>query len=371
MNVIALVPDAYGGRGGIAQYNRHLLRAICSYPSIGTVTAVPRTIRYDLEPTPQNLHIITWPAGSLARFALALIGLMTRTVPVDLVICGHLHLLPFAKMLQMRFGCRILTITYGFESWAPTPHASVNRLCRSLDGFVAIRRLSAERLIEWSGIPEGRYYYLPNCIDQTAYGIGPRRPDLVTRYGLRGRTVVMTTGRLDEDLNEQRKGFDEVIDALPLLSEHIPNITYVIMGDGSDRPRLEGKARRLGVADRVVFTGWVSEEEKADHIRLADVFAMPGSNPLFDSYPFRFAFLEALACGVPVVGVRLEDPSEASDPDARELIIQVDPNDSTAIVDGILAAIERSDTGVNPVLEKFYYGIFERRMHAILASATS
>jgi len=105
-----------------------------------------------------------------------------------------------------------------------------------------------------------------------------------------------------------------MLETLPELARDVSDVTYLIIGDGDGRAHLEEKARALGVADRVVFTGYVPEKEKADQYRLADVVAMPGSNRLFDHYPFRFAFLEPLACGVPVVGSCLEDSSEIDDP---------------------------------------------------------
>jgi glycosyltransferase involved in cell wall biosynthesis len=296
---------------------------------------------------------------------------MARKARADLIVCGHLHLLPFAKVLQIRFGCPILPIIYGFESWAPTPHWTVNQLCRRLNGFIAISHHAARRLLSWSGMRRTQYHYLPNCIDETHFGVAPKRQDLVEKYGLRNRKVVLTAGRLDVEPWEQRKGFDEIIEALPLLAKHVANVTYLVMGDGPDRPRLEAKARALGLADRLVFTGYVSEAEKADYIRLADVFAMPGSNPLFDTYPFRFAFLEALACGVPVVGPRFADSWEPSEPDAQGLIIQVDPLDTTAIVSAILSALNNSKRVINSAVPKFYYGAFEKRVHKILAEVES
>jgi glycosyltransferase involved in cell wall biosynthesis len=366
VNVIALVPDAFGGRGGIALYNRHFLRAVCSFPGVTAVVAAPRGVYYELEKMPPNLSYLTWAQGALPRFALATAMLFARRRRAELIVCGHLHLLPFARALQIRHRCPMLPIVYGVESWRPTPHRSVNLLCRGLEGFVAISRSSAERLIAWSKMRNRCYHYLPNCVDETRYGVAPRRHDLIQRYGLAGRKVVMTAGRLDVGPRELRKGFEEVLGALPALARHVPNVTYLIMGDGEDRPRLEDKARALGVAERVVFTGYVPEAEKADHIRLADVFAMPGSNPLFDSYPFRFAFLEALVCGVPVVGACFETEAEADDPDARDLVIQVNPLDSEAIVNGILAAFSRSGQGIHPTLNKLYYRTFERRLHSIL-----
>lgn len=362
--VIALVTDAYGGRGGIALYNRNLLAAVCSHPDVDEVVALPRCIAYELEALPRKLRFDVSSAGSKCLYARSVLGLAGRLDSSTLVICGHLHLLPFANVLGLRFGCRVLPVVYGIEAWRPTAHGISNALCRRIDSFVSIRKLTADRLKRWARIPNAHFHYLPNCIDLASYGIGPRRPDLVNKYGLAGRTVIMTAGRMD--VTEKNKGFDEMLETLPYLRQDIPNVVYLIMGDGNDRPRLQEMAVALGVADHVVFTGYVPEAEKADHYRLADVAAMPGSNEFHDSYPYRFAFLEPLACGVPVVGSRFDDPSERDDPDAQQLVVQVNPHDPMDIKRGILAAMAKRGRGIEPALSKLSYEAFEHRAHAIL-----
>jgi glycosyltransferase involved in cell wall biosynthesis len=220
--------------------------------------------------------------------------------------------------------------------------------------------------MRWTGLAHVECFYLPTCIDKAEYGLERRSRELARRYGIEDRTVIMTAGRLDET----NKGFDEVIDALPDLRKRIPNISYLIMGDGQDKDRLLAKARRLGVADLVVFTGYVPGAAKADHYRLADVFAMPGSSPGFDRYPFRYVFLEALACGVPVVGCKVDDPKELNDPDSQ-LIIQVDPKNRAAIVDGILAALSLPRHRIDPRLSHFYFGAFRTNLHRIVSEVVS
>lgn len=367
LRIIALVSDAFGGRGGIALYNRYMLRAVCNHPEVTQVVALPRCISYELEEMPPNLRYETQAAGSKLRFAAAVMDPARRFKSADLVICGHLHLLPFARLLGLRFGCPVLPVVYGREAWEPTRHKIVNRLSRQIRSFISIRKLTANRLKAWARIPDAMFHYLPNCIDVAAYGGAPRRPDLVTKYGLGDRTVVMTTGRIESKKYEPNKGFDEVLETLPGLVRDIPDVIYLIMGDGEGRPDLEAKARALGIADRVVFTGYVPEKEKVDYYRLADVVAMPGSSPNFDRYPFRFAFLEPLACGVPVVGSRLEDASEKDDPAAQQLVVQVDPNDRADIQLGILEALAKRGQGIDPVLLQFSYEAFETRVHAILS----
>lgn len=365
--IIAVVPDAFGGRGGIALYNRLLLRAICSAPNVEEVIALPRSVTYDLEAMPANLRFERTAAGGKIRYIAAVLALAAKERRANLVVCCHLHLFPFAWLLGWRFGCPVLPVIYGLEAWQPTPHRIANLLCRQVRAFVSIRKYTAECFKSWAATPDARMYYLPNAIDLADFGVAPRRADLIEKHGLAGRTVVMTTGRIETIPVECNKGFEEVLETLPALAHDVPNIAYLIMGDGVGRADLEAKARALGIADRVIFTGYVPENEKADHYRLADVVAMPGSNPMFDRYPFRFAFLEPLACGVPVVGARLEDPTERDDPDACELLIQVDPSNSVDIKRGILEGLARKGRGINPVLHRFGYNVFEKKVFAILA----
>lgn len=362
---LVLVSDAYGGRGGIALYNRNLLQALCAYPDMERVVAIPRCIFYDLEIMPPNLHYRVDAVGGKLRYLYACVRTLFLEPHFDIIICGHLHLLPFGRLLGLFYRCCVVPVIYGFEAWTPTRHRIVNHLCRTLDSFIAMRKLTARRMIAWAKLPHENYYYLPNCIDKSKYGIQPKSKVLLERYGIAGKTVIMTTGRLDAIAYDERKGFDEVIEVLPALKEKIPDLVYLIMGDGDDQNRLTQKAKALGVQDVVLFTGYVPDAEKADHYRLADVFAMPGSNPAFDRYPYRFVFLEALACGVPVVGCRLEDPLEINDPDSQ-LIIQVDPNNKDEIIEGILTALSRPKGVIQPCLEKYYFDSFEGTLHKIV-----
>ena len=134
---------------------------------------------------------------------------------------------------------------------------------------------------------------------------------------------------------------------------------HLVVGDGDDRPRLEAKVRSLGMGDRVVFTGYIPEGEKADHYRLADAYVMPGRGE-----GFGFVFLEAMACGIPVVGSTLDGSREALRQGA--LGILVDPHRPGDIQAGILAALKRPRGVVPEGLEYFSFENFEQRCHQIL-----
>jgi glycosyltransferase involved in cell wall biosynthesis len=259
------------------------------------VEAIPRSITYDLEEMPENLNYHTAASGSKLRYLKECLRLALFGKRVDLITCGHIHLLPFAWLFKLRHRCPVVPLTYGVEAWTPTSHWIVNRLCTRLDAFISIRKLTAHRFKQWAGIEHVKFFYLPNCIDKAQYGVAPKRPDLLKKYSIENKKIVMTAGRMDSIEFDRRKGFEEILEVLPELRKQIPDIVYLIVGDGNDKDCLARKAKNLGVDDIVRFTGYVKDSEKADYYRLADVFAMPGSNPIFDRYPFRFVFLEALA----------------------------------------------------------------------------
>ena len=355
MTVLALVTDAFGGRGGIAQHNRHLLSALASAPGVDRVVALPRVLTDAVGPLPDGLDYRTEAAGSKGRYVRAVLGALAGP-RAGVVVCGHLHLLPLAWAAAVRWRARLVLVVHGIEAW-PQPGALLRRLVRRIDTLVAVSRFTLGRVQAWARLPEGRTVVVPNAVDVAAFGPGEKRADLLGRYGLHGRSVVLTLGRMSA--SERYKGHDEVLDALPAIAAEVPDIAWLVVGDGDDRPRLEQKAHDLGVADRVVWAGYVPDDEKADVLRLADVFAMPGRGE-----GFGIVYLEALACGVPVI---------ASSADAsREAVLDgemgavVDPDRPDEIVAAVVQALD-APRNVHAALKTFGAGAFRTRWHAVLS----
>jgi glycosyltransferase involved in cell wall biosynthesis len=367
--IIALVPDAYGGRGGIAHYLRNVIQAACEWDGADKVVALPRHVPYDLEQLPPKLEFISKAARGKLGYATEVGAQALSGSPTLAVLCGHLHLLPFAVALGARRRAPVVPFIYGFEAWAPTSHRTANFLCRYPSRYLSIRDYTSDRFSAWSGVPRNRIDLMPNCIDPAAFTPGPAPPRLIEKYGLQGKRVILTVGRLDTEDREQRKGFDEVIEALPAIARSVPEAIYLVMGDGQDRGRLEAKARDLGVGDKVVFSGYIPEAEKAEHYRLGHVLAMPGSGRDFDTYPYRFAFLEALACGCRVVAARAT-AEEQKDPRVSKLLVQVDPTDTAATAAAIAAELRAPKRPVPSELSDFYYPSFREHLHGVLASVS-
>ena len=188
---------------------------------------------------------------------------MAHTWPdrrVDLVICGHIHLLPAAWLLARLCGARLALIIHGIEAWTPSRKRLANWLARRVDAFISVSKYSAERFMQWSKRSMDQAFILPNCVDLDRFRPQPRDARLVERYGLQSSKVILTVGRLAS--TERYKGFDQVIELMPQLIKRLSNMKYLIVGDGDDRCRLEEKVEAMGLSNCVIFTGYIPESEK-------------------------------------------------------------------------------------------------------------
>jgi glycosyltransferase involved in cell wall biosynthesis len=360
LKVLVIATDGFGGHGGIALYTRNILRGLSTHERRPNVVALPRAMPFAPESLPKNLDWDVSGLGGKGRYARAVVRAAFRRGHFDLVLCTHVNLLPLAYPIARLQRAPIALFVYGIEVKQPTSKPLANRFASRVDAVVSIRRNTTRALRSWAKPGGARDYLLENAIDLSRYGIATKAPDLVERFGLGGKRVVMTLSRL----GEQYIGVDEVLAALGRLVREVPDAVYLVGGEGSDLPRLRAKAKGLGVDHHVVFAGFVPDERKADYYRLGDAYAMPGSGPDFDRYPLRFAFLEAMACGVPVVGARCEDDEERA-LDGALLARQVDPHDVDATARAIAEALA-IPKAIPPGLERFGYLAFEARWHKIL-----
>lgn len=358
MKILLLATDAYGGHGGIALYNRDLAEALALAPGVEEVVVLVRTMPLPPGPIPDRVRFVAASAGGKLRYVRTAFAIARE--PFDLVICGHINLLPLACALKVKLRAPMVLMGYGIDVWDP-PARWVRRFPAQADAVWCISAITRARMQGWARLPESAYVLLPNAIHLERYGIAPMREDLVRRFGLEGRKVIMTLARLPSF--ERYKGIDEVLEVMPALVRAEPRLSYLIAGRGDDRERLEAKSRALGLSDRVVFAGFVEESEKADLFRLADAFVMPGRGE-----GFGFVFLEALACGVPVVGSRLDGSREAL-LDGR-LGVLVDPGDLASVKLGILEALSRPRE-IPDGIECFAWPAFRARVAAALDSVLS
>jgi phosphatidyl-myo-inositol dimannoside synthase len=295
---LALVTEAFGGEGGIAQYNRDFLSALAEDQRTSSVIVMPRHAPGRVVP-PSRIRQ-AWPRSSrLSYAAAALLTALSR--PVDVVFCGHLYLAPLAAVIARIKRAKVVVQVHGIEAWQ---HPSVlqRAAVESAELVLCVSRHSRARVVAWASIARERVLVLPN----TVADVFVPGDAAATRaaLGLDGKQVLLTVGRMDS--RERYKGHDRVIAALPALAARGHDLVYLVVGNGDDRPRLERLALEAGFAERVRFLGTVAQERLAEVYRAADLFLMPSTGE-----GFGIAFLEAMASGTPALGLNIGGSSDA------------------------------------------------------------
>lgn len=340
-----ITTDSFGGRGGIALYNCNLMKALSQFTSKKEIIHFARS-NYTNPAVPDYINDQETYGLSKLEFALKAIGTIFRDKRELHIICAHLNLFPLIFILRfLKPKAKITLITYGFESWHKRYFLSLIPLRWIINNIIYIRQYSFDRFKSWAKIQGVTEIHLPNFIDLENFSHNyERNYDDSIPY-------ICTTGRMDSDDYELRKGFDEIIEILPQLTSLYPNIRYKIVGDGPEQENLLRKAELLSVDDRVDFLGYLNENDRNRVVANASLFAMPGSNPAFDKYPIRFSFLEAMALGTPVLMGKLKSSDEIYFDKIKEMAIITDENNQDKIVADIKAAIEKCDWDFSAISE--------------------
>jgi len=325
--VLALVGDAFGGHGGIAQYNRDLLSSLAACDWVGEVIVLPRQGAVPAGMVPRGVRQLP-PVKNKLAYSLAALRAARAHGRIDVVFCGHLFMAPLAAIIARLVRAKLWVQVHGIEAWQEL--SGLHR--RSVEAaavVTSVSRHTRRRLLQWVGIEPARVKVLPNTVEQR-FQPGPKPDDLLERHAARGKTVLMTVSRLAA--SERYKGHDRVIRSLPrVLSEH-PDTIYLVVGDGDDRPRLEALAAQCGVTERVRFVGQVPRDELPDYFRLADVFVMPSTGE-----GFGIVFLEAMATGIRVIGGNRDGSVDALCDGALGTLVE--PEDGEELASAICAAL--------------------------------
>jgi len=237
---------------------------------------------------------------------------------------------------------RLVTAVYGrellLEPWARVPiaQAAYNHARRTaIERADAVVCCSRYTVTLAHALGARATHVVPGGVDPGHFAPTDARA-LRRAHGLESDRVILVLCRL-----VRRKGVDTLLRALPMVRARVPNARLVIVGEGTDRRRLEALARSTGVADRVLFVGRAPQADLVRWYSAADVFAMPARLEPPDVEGFGIVFLEASACAVPVVG-----PNEGGPLDAiidGETGICCDPRDSDAVAQALLTLLENPE----------------------------
>jgi len=335
-NIHIWAPDLFSTTGEIQAFSRYLIDAVRAGASSKYFRALIKNDLPDVIPDKRALHNFNaygnWPLRlRSARFALGCMRHAWRERP-GLIVSTHLNFGPLAMVARQSIGAPYILVAHGIDAWGIT-NASRKKALRKADLTLAVSNYTRDRLIQEVGLDAARVKILPNTFAAERFAIAPKPPQLLQRYGLRPDTpVILTVCRLAD--TECYKGYDQIIKAMPEIVRAVPEARYLLVGKGPDRPRIERLIAEAGVQDAVILAGFVPDEELAEHYNLCDIFAMPSR-----AEGFGIVYLEALACGKPVLAGNKDGSRDALG--GGELGLLVDPDDTAEIAAEIIRVLRR------------------------------
>ena len=205
-----------------------------------------------------------------------------------------------ASKLRNGGAINIVALSHGHEVWwakIPILKQMMQKIIKDIDKLGYLGEFTKNEISK-ATTEVNKLVQIAPGIDTNHFQPKKPNPYLVSKYQLEGRRVIVCVARL-----VHRKGQDQLIKALPDILKKYPDAILLIVGQGPIEQMLRNSARQLEVTHKVIFTGRVPHADLADYISLGEVFAMPVRSRFygFEVEGLGIAYLEASACGLPVV----------------------------------------------------------------------
>ncbi|MEH2028146.1 MAG: glycosyltransferase [Nostoc sp.] len=320
-------PNIFEFKGGIQVYSAFLLEALQSlYPQIKYEVFLKHdtciTPNFSLK-TNTKFHFAGKWNKTLRTlvFASKIFGYGFWQRP-SLIISSHLNFTVVAYLLKYLTGIPYWAVAHGVDAWNIT-NPTLKTALSHADRILAVSEYTRDRLLKEQNLNPAKVSVLPNTFDTQRFQIAPKPQYLLERHSLTvEQPIILTVARLDN--SERYKGYDQILVAMAEIRLAIPNAHYILVGKGSDRPRIEQLISRLNLDDCVTLAGFIPDSELCDYYNLCDVFAMPSKGE-----GFGIVYLEALACGKPTLAGNQDGAVDALC--NGELGVLVNPDDVNTI----------------------------------------
>lgn len=173
-------------------------------------------------------------------------------------------------------------LTRGLETWVLRRVDHAFTICEGLRKDIVAR-----------GIPADKVTVIPNAVDIEGFQLSGN-PDaaLKNRLSLDGTTVLGFVGSF-----YAYEGLDLLLDAFNALHAHRPDLRVLLVGGGPQEANLKAQAQRLGIADKIIFTGRVPHGEVSRYYDLIDLLAYPRHSMRLTELVTPLKPLEAMAQG--------------------------------------------------------------------------
>jgi len=206
----------------------------------------------------------------------------------------------------------------------------ISRLCFSAaDRIIAVSNVLKEILIGQWGCNPDKLYVLPNAADIEAFSRPFDSINAKRKLRLERSLTVGFVGTLHEWY-----GIEYLIDAFGMVLAEIPSARLFIIGDGQARQRLEEQAHRLGVKEKIVFTGNVKHEMIPEMLIAIDIAVAPFRKIPTGFYGSAIKVFEYMAAGKAIVASNIGQIGEVLEHERTGLLVE--PGNSHSLAESIL-----------------------------------
>ena len=277
-----------------------------------------------------------------------------------------------ARAMRSAGAQKVVALTHGHEVWwakVPPFSFAIRYMSKNIDAITYLGDYTKGEISKaLSEADASKLVQIAPGIDVDHF-IPTDSSNLRAELGLTDKSVIISVGRL-----VHRKGQDKLISALPEIKTSVPNVHLVLVGVGPHQEYLEKLALKLNVSDCVTFIGRINYAELPKYICLGDIFAMPSRSRFFglEVEGLGIVYLEASACGLPVVGGK-----SGGAPDAvlvGETGVVVDGTNPSEIADACIELLNNPELcalmGANGrawIIENWRWEIWATRYAALLA----
>jgi len=294
MRILLLLSSVFGLTGGVHTFNRALIKAMDDLAGdLGLDVTVFSLLDGEVsfqtaaDYMPSGHTRYRGFKGNKAEFAAATLLAAWRA---DRVVFGHVNFSSLACGMPKPIKSLVV---HGIDVWKLLP--SLQKLGISqMREILSVSEYTQEAFVRFNGMPPVQFRLLPDTLDpfysRTAGTIRAAK-----ELGLPPGHMMLAVTRLAS--TEDYKRIDLVIKAMPAILRHISDAFFVVVGKGGDRSRLEKLAQDMGVADRVIFAGFVADELLPSYYDACDLFVLPSTEE-----GFGIVFLEAMYHGKACVG---------------------------------------------------------------------
>ena len=258
-----------------------------------------------------------------------------RSKKINIICVGELNSGSWLGLAcRLLFGCKVINYIHGEEVTTTTNYLFYGKgrkfYLKQADAVVAVSEFTRNALIDIMRVSPDKIKVIHNGVDTHKFFPGLKDQQIIQRHKLTDKIIVLTVGRLVE-----RKGVDKTLYALPEIIKLIPNIHYLIVGEGEYRQCLDSIVIELQLQSYVTFVGRISDDDLVKYYQTCDLFVMPNRELAdHDTEGFGLVFIEANACEKAVIGGRAGGAIEAINHEQTGLL--VDGNNSVEISDAII-----------------------------------